>query len=140
MGSVSLTKAANQALLTLGVYTLFMFLFQSYSGLIRHTTIKDIYRIFLATTSSTLALIFLSLAGREFYWTQVFIIPISILIIHYVVITVMLSFIRIIINIFESFKYHRTARRIRDINRDTGVAVKRIIKRPLRRIRDNVWT
>ena len=70
MGSVSLTKAANQALLTLGVYALFMFLFQSYSGLIRHTTIKDIYRIFLATTSSVLVLILLSLAGREFHWTQ----------------------------------------------------------------------
>ena len=131
MGSVSLTKAANQALLTLGVYALFMILFQSYSGLIRHTTIKDIYRIFLATTSSTLALIFLSLAGRQFYWTQVFIIPISILIIHYVVITVMLSFIRIIIKaIFESFKVSQNGKKNTLIFGAgiLGVAVKRIIE------------
>ena len=131
MGSVSLSKAGSQAFLTLGVYTLFMILFQSYSGLIRHTTIKDIYRIFLATTSAVLALIILSLAGREFSWKNVFIIPISILIIHYVVITVMLSFIRIIIKaVFESFKVSQNGKKntlIFGAGR-LGVAVKRIIE------------
>ena len=42
----------RQAFIVLAVYTLFMLVFKSYSGMIRHTTIKDTYKIIIANFSA----------------------------------------------------------------------------------------
>ena len=131
MGSVSLFKVANQAFLTLSVYGLFMILFQSYTGLIRHTTVNDISSIFRANTSAFLVLLLVSVAGRKFAWKEVFIISISILIIHYILVTVVHSFIRILIKFtFESFNIsHNEKKNVLIFGAGIlGIAVKRIIE------------
>ena len=131
MSPVSLLKVGNQAFIALGMYALFMILFQSYSGLIRHTTIKDITSIFLANTSAVMMLTFISAVGRVNAWNAAFIIPISILIIHYVVVTVLHSFTRIIIKvIFEQLKISQNGKKNVLIFGAgiLGVAVKRIIE------------
>lgn len=130
-GSVSLTGVLNQALLSLGAYVLFMVIFQSYAGLIRHTTINDITSIFKANTSAFIFLLLLTGLGRNLSWNHVFIIPLSIVIIHYVLVTVAHSLIRIIIKLtFETLNAPRNSKKNVLIFGAgiLGVAVKRIIE------------
>lgn len=90
-----LIQAVHHALLTVAVYSLFSLLFRSYSGLIRHTTVEDILNVFFSTSCSFLVLMGISLVSREVFPDENLIIPISILIIHYVSITVCLVIVRI---------------------------------------------
>ena len=46
------------------VYCIFSLVFRPYSGMIRHTTIIDIYYVFLTTTVSSITLVILSLLSR----------------------------------------------------------------------------
>src|SRR4030043_1512206 len=46
----------RQAFLVLAVYTLFMLIFKSYSGMIRHTTLKDTYKIIYSSLSALVVL------------------------------------------------------------------------------------
>ncbi len=92
--------ALEQAIITTGIYALFSIIFRSYSGLIRHTTIVDIFNVLSATTLSLASLLFFSAVARSLHWPPVFTIPFSILMIHYVLITLILSVIRIVIKIF----------------------------------------
>ncbi|MBN1158164.1 MAG: polysaccharide biosynthesis protein [Bacteroidales bacterium] len=92
--------ALYQSIIAFGMYVIFSLIFRSYSGLIRHTTVTDLFILFMATTCSFTVLFGLSLIGRILHWNQVLIIPFSILIIHYVVINVILFFLRISIKIF----------------------------------------
>ena len=89
----------EQGIITLVVYAFFAFLFRSYSGLIRHTTIIDIFYVFMCNTSALMVLLALSLVGRTFDLEHVLIIPYSILLIHYFLLTLFLFAIRIIIKI-----------------------------------------
>jgi FlaA1/EpsC-like NDP-sugar epimerase len=80
------------ALLTVFVFGILSFVFRSYSGLIRHTTLTDILLIFVVTTCSYLILLIISYLSRFLNWNRIFIIPVSVIIIHYVSITVFLFF------------------------------------------------
>jgi len=103
IGPVTLFQFANQAFTALFVYGFFMVVFQSYSGLIRHTTVRDISSIFASNTSSLILLLILSITARKLYWNDAFLISLSILLIHYVLVTVTHSFIRISIKtLFET--------------------------------------
>ena len=93
------TVAINHALIALGVYSAFALIFRSYSGLIRHTTIIDIFHVLVATSFSVMALLSLTLLSRTIGWSENLNIPISIILIHYVTITLLLFFVRIIIKI-----------------------------------------
>ena len=52
------------ALLTLFVYSSFSLIFKSFSGLIRHTTIQDIFKVVSCNTCSLAVLISISLLAR----------------------------------------------------------------------------
>jgi len=130
LADFSVPLAMNHAVITVGVYSAFSLVFRSYTGLLRHTTVIDMLNVFIATTFSFTALFFLSLIGRLFGWSYIVILPISILMIHYVSITVMLFFLRISIKIcfhLISGSYTKKKNVLILGAGAMGVAVKRVI-------------
>ncbi len=103
LSAYDINQAVYHALLTLFVYTSFSLVFKSFSGLIRHTTIKDIFRVVSCNTFSLAVLISISLLSRNYNWNGILIIPISILVIHYGIISVILSLVRVLIKMTFEF-------------------------------------
>lgn len=100
-------EVLRQAYLAMATYGLANYLFRAYAGLIRHTTINDITRLFTANISAFSLLFIISLTGRELGWNKFFVIPYSILIIHFILVTVIHSLIRVLIKLsFESVSRH----------------------------------
>jgi len=95
--------AIDHALLTLFVYSSFSLIFKSHSGLIRHTTIQDIFKVVRCNTYSLALLISISLIGRNLNWYNSFIFPLSILVIHYGILSVSLFLIRILVKMTFEF-------------------------------------
>jgi FlaA1/EpsC-like NDP-sugar epimerase len=122
--------AIYQALMVSLVYTLFMFLFKSYSGLIRQTNIKDTF-IIAVTNSAAFALsLFITISCRTFDFPQLFNIPLSILMIHYGTVTVALIFFRIFIKMFYVFVSVPNSKKKNVLiygSGETGLMVKRVI-------------
>jgi FlaA1/EpsC-like NDP-sugar epimerase len=79
--------AIIHGLITLFVYTICMLIFRSYAGLIRHTTLTDISLVFVATSASATLLMLFSVVVRSFKINPEFNIPISVISIHYVLLT-----------------------------------------------------
>lgn len=130
LADFSMSLSMVHALITVGVYSVFSLVFRSYTGLLRHTTVIDMLNVFIATTFSFTALFFLSLISRLFGWSYYVILPISILMIHYVSITVTLFFVRIGIKIcFHLISGSYTKKKnVLILGAGTmGVAVKRVI-------------
>jgi FlaA1/EpsC-like NDP-sugar epimerase len=92
--------AFEHGFLTLGFYILFFTIFGTYARLLRHTTIIDVFNILLATTSAGIALVILALISWEAGWPAAYTIPISIIIIHYLLIAVFLFCFRIAVKLF----------------------------------------
>lgn len=82
----------TQAFFVLAVYTLFMLIFKSYSGMIRHTTLKDTYKIIFSGISALTVLFVITLLSRHYSWKPFYNIPLSILVIHFGAVTVFLFF------------------------------------------------
>jgi FlaA1/EpsC-like NDP-sugar epimerase len=99
LSDFDLNNAINQAFITVIIYSVFSIVFRSYSGLIRHTTIIDIFIVFKATSFTLIVLLGLTLLSRKFGWDKTLNIPISIVLIHYAAITLLLFVVRIIIKI-----------------------------------------
>ncbi len=99
LSDFDLNLAIDHALLTVSIYIVFSLVYHSYSGLIRHTTLTDIFTVFKATSSSFTVLFALSLIGRWIGLSVILIVPLSILIIHFVSITVWQFFVRVLIKI-----------------------------------------
>jgi FlaA1/EpsC-like NDP-sugar epimerase len=93
----------KQALIVLGTFALFAIIFRSYSGIIRHTTLTDIFLVIVVTTISSASLLILTLCSRFFNWDEILSIPISIILINYGSVTVLLFSIRIVIKIIFRF-------------------------------------
>ena len=93
----------RQAFLVSVVYAIFILVFKSYSGMIRHTTIRDTYKIIIANFSALVVLFFLTLLSRQFEWSTIFNIPLSILLIHTGAVTILLFFFRVFVKIFYEF-------------------------------------
>ncbi len=108
-----LNEALQHALLATGIYTVISIIGRSYSGVIRHTTLTDIFNVFIATSSAFTVLLILSLVSRWSGWSGYFNIPLSILIIHYVSITVILFFVRILIKITYQYLFSSDKKRKR---------------------------
>ncbi len=85
------------------VYGLFTLIYKSHTGLIRHTTLTDIAHVYLTTTSSASVLIIYSLLYSAFGFEGNLRIPISVLMIHYVLIFVFLFFVRILVKLLFRF-------------------------------------
>ncbi len=96
----SFALAIKQSLLILGVFSIFEFIFRTFSGLIRHTTIQDIFNVLLTTTMTLFVLMVFTFAGQISNWKAVFDIPGSILIINYVSLNAVLIIARISIKMF----------------------------------------
>jgi len=96
----SLALAIKQSLLVLGVFSIFELIFRSFAGLIRHTTIQDIFNVLLTTSVTLFVLLVFTFAGEISSWKAVFDIPGSILIINYVSLNAVLIIARISIKMF----------------------------------------
>jgi FlaA1/EpsC-like NDP-sugar epimerase len=97
------TIAFYHALIALSVYAIFSIVFRSYSGLLRHTTLTDVSLVFLVTTFSLSTLLLISFGSRYFGWSYLLNIPLSIILIHYVSITVALFFERVFVKVVFRF-------------------------------------
>jgi FlaA1/EpsC-like NDP-sugar epimerase len=123
--------AFRQAYFVLLVYAFFMLVFKSYSGMIRHTTIRDTYKI-IYTNFCALAVLFLvTLLSRQYVWKPLFNIPLSILLIHGGSVTVFLFFFRVFVKMFYEFA-SSTSRNRKNVliygSGDLGLLVKRVIQ------------
>lgn len=103
LGDLEWAEALSHSVLTALIYVLIILITKSYAGLIRHTTLTDISLVFVSTTSSAFILIILSLILRSFNVTQLLVIPISVILIHYVLITVALFFMRVSVKMLFRF-------------------------------------
>jgi len=92
------------------VYLIFAILFRSYAGILRHTTLTDITLLFAVTTTSLVVLITLSLLSIFLDWGYYLMIPLSVVLIHYVSITVFLFFSRIFVKMI--FRFATMTRRV----------------------------
>jgi FlaA1/EpsC-like NDP-sugar epimerase len=92
-----------QGLIATAVYGGFCLLFKSNSGLIRHTTLTDVTLVFVVTTCAAAVLVFLSMIGSWGHWTEILTIPQSILLIHYVAVSLLLFSVRIFVKLLFLF-------------------------------------
>jgi FlaA1/EpsC-like NDP-sugar epimerase len=123
--------ALSQSFLALIIYTISSVIFRSYSGVLRYTTVEDILKVFLSTSYSCAVLILISLLSRWLYRVENLIIPISIIIIHYITITALLVFIRINIKIIYNLVSSSLGERKRVLvfgAGEMGVTVKRAMQ------------
>jgi len=95
--------AMRQGVFVSAVYLGFMFLYKSYSGLIRQTTIKDTFVLGITTTSSLIILYIITYFSRSISIENFFNISFAILTIHYVTVTASLTFFRVLIKMFYVF-------------------------------------
>lgn len=101
--AVDFSLVFRQSLIVLVVYCLFEVFFKSFTGLIRHTTIRDIFNVLLATFASVVTLTAISVLSGFSGHVSLLSIPVSIILIHFVSISVFLFLIRISIKIVYEF-------------------------------------
>ena len=89
--------ARQHAFITLCIFMIYSLVFRSYSEMLRHTTIIDVFYVFLTTTCSAITLFAISVVSNELRGPYFLTLPLSILVIHYVLITVYLFGIRLTI-------------------------------------------
>ncbi len=126
-----LTTVFRQALIVLFVYTSFMLVFKSYSGMIRHTTIRDTYKIIITTFSSLVILFLITLISRRSGLPIVYNIPLSILLIHAGAVTTLLFLCRVFVKIFYEFASSSSKEKKNVIiygAGDMGIVVRRVIE------------
>jgi len=109
IGAFNLEFAAMQSLLIVSVYGLLELIFRSFAGLIRHTTIKDIFNVLTTTTTALFLLIGFTFVSRSFGWGDLFNFPLSILVIHYVTLNAVLFISRISVKMFYEVVSFRPA-------------------------------
>ena len=96
----NLAMALKQSLLVVGVFSVSELVFRSYAGLIRHTTIQDIFNVLMTTTAAVAVLLIFTFVGGISSWREVFNIPGSILVIHCVTLNAFLIISRISVKMF----------------------------------------
>jgi FlaA1/EpsC-like NDP-sugar epimerase len=126
-----ISTALRQAFLVLVVYAIFILVFKSYSGMIRHTTIRDTYKIIIANSTALVLLIFITLMSRKHEWSAILNIPLSILFIHFGAVTILLFFFRVFVKIFYEFASSSSHDRKNVLiygSGEMGILVKRLIE------------
>jgi len=122
--------ALRQAFVVIVVFGAFEFIFRSFAGLIRHTTIKDIVNVLLTTTATTAVLLVFSLVNKIADRFELIDIPGSILVIHYVTLNAFMFISRISVKMFYEIVSVRPANKKNIIIYGAGamgVVVKRVI-------------
>ena len=103
---IEFQQVFSQLIMVLGAYCGFELVYRSFAGLIRHTTVRDIFNVILTTSSALILLIMLTIAGRKLGWPDMFTTPISILLIHFVTINGFMYILRILIKMtYELVSY-----------------------------------
>ena len=87
----------KHSLLVLWVYFGFEVIFRPFTGLKHHTTIKDIFKVIITTTSSLVVLFLISFISSQTGRYYILNIPLSILLIHYISLNILLITFRIVI-------------------------------------------
>ena len=126
-----ISTAIRQAYLVLFIYALFFLVFKSYSGMIRHTTIRDTYKIIIANFSALAVLFLATIISRNNGSFPLFNIPLSILLIHSGAVTILLFFFRVFVKIFYEFASSSSHERKNVLIYGTGemgILVKRLIE------------
>lgn len=93
-------RAVEHAGIALAVFSVSYLLFKPYSGIIRHTTIRDMFNVLISNSLSFIVLCILNYMGRVKVVNDIFNIPLSILIIHYVTLTALMMLVRVFIRMF----------------------------------------
>ncbi len=127
----SMGYALKQAAMVCLVYLISMFLFKSYSGLIRQTTIKDTFILAVTNTFAFVVMFLIAICSRRFGWDKFFSIPLSILVIHFGAVTIALIFFRVFIKMFYVFVSVPSSNRKNVLiygSGETGIIVKRVIE------------
>lgn len=125
----------EQAIAATLLYTVFSIVLRPYSGLIRHTTVIDIFNIFMATSLSFVSLLIVTLLQSQISLLMLFRIPLSVLIIHYFLVTVYLFAVRLLIKaVYHSLVSQPQNKRNVIIYGagDMGVIVKRVLMSDLK--------
>lgn len=130
ISEINLDLAIVHGLIVLIIYFLFQLLFRSYTGLIRHTTLTDISLVFVSTTSSAFILLLISSVSRAFAVTSYLVVPFSIILIHWGLITIFLFLYRMMIKLVFRFATS-SGRKTKNVliygAGDLGFIVKRVI-------------
>ena len=121
----------RQSYLVLAVYVTFNLIFKSYSGIIRHTTIRDTYKIIATNFSALAVLVLVTVMSRKNEWSSVFNIPVSILLIHCGAVTILLFLFRVFVKMFYEFASSSSHDRKNVLiygSGEMGILVKRLIE------------
>jgi FlaA1/EpsC-like NDP-sugar epimerase len=126
-----ISTALRQAMFVVVVYAVFILVFKSYAGMIRHTTIRDTYKIIITNFSALSVLIFVTLMSRINVWPATFNIPVSILLIQAGAVTILLFFFRVFVKIF--YQFASSSRQLRKNaliygSGEMGILVKRLLE------------
>ncbi len=127
----SMSVALKQGFFVSIIYMGFMFLYKSYSGLIRQTTIKDTFVLGITTISAVIILYAITYISRGISIESFFNISFAILTIHYVTVTVSLTFFRVFIKMFYVFVSVPTSNKKNVLifgSGNTGLIVRRVIQ------------
>jgi FlaA1/EpsC-like NDP-sugar epimerase len=122
--------ALKQGLVVVAVFSVFELIFRTYAGLIRHTTIKDIFTVLLTTSATLGILLIFTLVSPISDWREVFNIPGSILLIHCVSLTALMIISRISVKMLYEMVSVRPSNKKNVIIYGAGamgVVVKRVI-------------
>ena len=95
-----------KAAVALLVYFVFMYVFRSYSGIIRHTGLHEIARVFQALGVAFLSLVFIAALSDLFHRPSPFIPRYAVLLIHFLLSFFMLTGVRLIVKTV----FHRLVR------------------------------
>ena len=127
---IDLFRAVAEGLIVTSVYMVFSLILRSYAGILRHTTLTDVTLLFVVTTSSLVVVSSLSILSRLMGWWEYLVIPVSVVLIHYVSITVILFSVRLLIKIIFRFatRSRRTKKRVLIYGAgEMGFIVKRVL-------------
>jgi len=130
LGAFDIEMALRQSLIVIGVFSVFEFIFRTYAGLIRHTTIRDIFNVLLTTSCTFAVLLAFTLVGKISDWKAIFNISGSVLSIHYLTLNAFLIISRISVKMFYEMVAVRPANKRNVIIYGAGamgVIVKRVI-------------
>jgi FlaA1/EpsC-like NDP-sugar epimerase len=122
--------ALRQGLVVVAVFSVFELVFRTYAGLIRHTTIKDIFNVLLTTSATLGVLLIFTLVNQISDWNEIFNIPGSILLIHCVSLNALMIISRISVKMFYEMVSARPLNKKNVIIYGAGamgVVVKRVI-------------
>lgn len=117
--------------MVLVIYSVFFLIFKSYVGMIRHTTIRDTYKIIIANSCALAVLFVVTILSRRLEWSTLFNIPLSILLIHFGAVTILLFFFRVLVKLFYEFASSSKKARKNVLiygSGEMGILVKRLIE------------